>query len=91
MRNERNNIMEQLYSVKKKSGRYIVWCDEHWYETVEYPYPHFSKAEAEAIVKQMRNHYCYDAVIEDKDGNLAENPAAKPIPTEIKKSFFKKF
>lgn len=84
--------MEQLYSVKKrKSGRYIVWCDECWYETTEQPYPHFTKKEAEAIVKQMKNHYCYDAVIEGKNGTLVVEPKENPMRIEVKKSFFKKF
>ena len=84
--------MEQLYSVKKKkSGLYIVWCDECWYETSEEPYPHFTKEEAEDIVKQMKNHYCYDAVIEDRNGNLLVKEQVTPMPAEFKKSFFKKF
>ena len=84
------NNMEQLYSVRKKSGRYIVWCDECWYETTDCPYPHFTKAEAEKIVEQMKNHYCYDAYIEDKDGK-ALIKEAKPTTVEIKKAFFRKF
>ena len=82
--------MEQLYSVRKKSGRYIVWCDECWYETADYPYPYFTKERAEQIVEQMKKHYCYDAYIEDKDGNAIVKEAA-PAPVEFKKAFFRKF
>ena len=82
--------MEQLYSVRKKSGRYIVWCDDCWYETSDCPHPFFTKEQAEKIVKQMRNHYCYDAYIEDENGNPVIKQAA-PILKEIKKAFFRKF
>ena len=83
--------MENLYSVKcPNTGRYIVWCDEHWYETDKEPVTIFEKEKAEAIVKQLRNHYIYNAVVVDADGNeLAAKEPENPMKQEEKKSFGK--
>lgn len=86
--------MNNTYSVKlPSSGRYILWCDEHWYETTPEPYPFFEKEQAETIVKQLRNHYTYNAVVVDAQGNEINKPKVSPIKefTEEKKSFFRKF
>lgn len=82
-----------MYSVKlPNSGKYIAWCDEHWYEVTELPNPIYTKEQAEAVVKQMRNHYVYNAVLVDSDGNELVKKKPNPIkPAEPANSFFKKF
>ena len=86
--------MDKMYSVKLPStGKYILWCDEHWYETTPEPYPFFTKEQAEGIVKQLRNHYTYNAVVVDAEGNELTTPKVNPMKefAEAKKTFFKKF
>lgn len=56
--------MENLYSIKNvKTNRYIIHCDENWYEATENEVRLFTKEQAEAIAKQMRSHYVYNIVI----------------------------
>ncbi len=77
--------MEKMYSVKTaRNGRYIVWCDEHWYETMPAPNPVYTKEEAEAIVKQLKNHYVYTAFLVDEDGNELTAHSENPMKTEKK-------
>lgn len=84
--------MEKLYSVKLPStGKYILWCDECWYETTPVPNCNFTEEQAKAIVKQLRNHYTYNAIVVDKDGVELAKPAAVNPMTTVKKSFFRKF
>ncbi len=56
--------MENLYSIKNvKTNRYIIHCDENWYEATAGEMRLFTKEEADAIAKQLRQHYVYDVVI----------------------------
>lgn len=85
--------MEKMYSVKcPNTGKYIVWCDECWYETTTFPNPIYTKEQAEAIVKQMRNHYVYNAVLVDSNGKELVEKLPNPMKeAEPQKSFFSKF
>ena len=71
----------ELYSVKNvKTNRYIIHCDENWYEATAGEMRLFTKPQAESIAKQLRQHYVYDVVI----SNGAEtyqygNKKAEPV------------
>ena len=87
----------KLYGIRiNKTGRYITWCDEHWYETSDEPFYGFSHEDAVAIAKQLKSHYVYDVTLVDNDNNeerickAAKNNPMKEIAT-VKKSFFRKF
>ena len=85
--------MEKMYSVKcPNTGRYIAWCDEHWYETTQFPNPIYTKEQAEAVVKQMQSHYTYNAILVDSEGNELVEKKQNPIkPAKPANSFFKNF
>lgn len=71
--------MDKLYSIKiNKTGRYVKYCDEHWYETSSEELRLFTKDEAEKIREQMKNHYVYALTISDGTEVLSkECPVAK--------------
>lgn len=57
---------KNLYSVRiNKTGKYVKYCDDCWYEVIDEELRVFSKDRAEQIVKQMRSHYVYDVTISD--------------------------
>lgn len=63
-----------LYSVRIPStGRCVKWCDSHWYETVPYDNPVFTKERAQEICSQMRSHYTYRMQIVGDDGHVEED------------------
>lgn len=67
----------ETYPVKlKKTGRYIKWCDESWYETSNEPWAKFPIEEAQKVVTRLRRHYVFDAFIEGHD--KAPKPITKP-------------
>ena len=84
--------MDKLYSVKiNKSGRYVRYCDDCWYETATVELNLFTKEMAEEIVKQMRKHYVYDVTISNGTdtrvfGLKPEKPQAEK-PAGVKKNF----
>lgn len=56
--------MENLYSIKiNKTGRYVKYCDDCWYETDSAELRLFTKAQAENIARQMRKHYVYSVTV----------------------------
>lgn len=72
-------MSEKLYPIKiNKTGRYLVHCDEHWYETDSAPAMKFTEQECNALVKQLKNHYVYDVTIEGL------TPSVEVKPTEVK-------
>lgn len=78
--------MEELYSIKNnKTGRYIKYCDDNWYETSGVELRLFTKDEADKIVRKLRHHYVYDVLVsngtETREMNaLAVKPAdAVPV------------
>ena len=55
---------KNLYSVRiNKTGKYVKYCDDCWYEVIGEELRLFTKERAEEIVKQMRSHYVYDVTI----------------------------
>ena len=57
-------MTENLYSIRiDKSGRYVRYCDDCWYEATDTELRLFTKEEAEKIAAQMRNHYVYNVTI----------------------------
>ena len=82
------------YGIKIYStGRYIVWCDECWYETTDNKHLALdSKEEAMAIAQQMRKHYTYKTVIVDSDVNEEVVDFLKKTTNPMKEeSFFEEF
>lgn len=74
--------MEKLYSIKnKKTGRYVIHCDENWYEATENEVHLFTKEQAEAIAKQLREHYVYHVIISNGDETYEYG---KKIPEPVK-------
>ena len=73
---------KNLYSIKiDKTGRYVKYCDDCWYETCEEEFRFFTKEEAEKIRKQMKNHYVYKVTISNGVDTLTEDsPVKKPTP-----------
>ena len=61
-------MSEKLYSVRLKSGRYILNCDDNWYETCDYDNRFFTKEEALKIKDQLIHHFQYYAVLCSEDG-----------------------
>lgn len=61
-----------MFAVKIiKSGRYIQYCDNCWYETFgAEPLYTFTLERAHEIVNQMKNHYVYQMSIEGEDGSV---------------------
>lgn len=88
-----------MYAIKiNKSGSYIIFCDEHWYETSgKEPIYTFTLEEAHAVVERMRSHYVYHLTIEGKDGSVEDinflapkaNPMVNEVGTEKKKTLTK--
>lgn len=76
-----------MYAIKiNKSGRFVVWCDEHWYETESEPVYIFTKERAEQIAKQLKEHYVYAVTLMERDGEsyvinalAKENPMKAPV------------
>ena len=47
----------ELYAVKiVKTGKYILWCDECWYETTTDSTPKYSYDRAREITEQMKDY-----------------------------------
>ena len=85
--------MENLYSVKiNKTGRYVTYCDDCWYEASDSPMGRFTKDRAEEIAKQMRRHYVYDVTVSNGTdtevfGLKRQKPAEPVKKNEGKKNF----
>lgn len=81
-----------LYSVKvTATGRYIKHCDECWYETCGGELRLYTKEQAEAIAKQMRNHYVYKVTISNGEETYDVDAFAKPMAKPVEKKTFGKF
>ena len=71
--------MNDLYSVKvSATGRYIIHCDDCWYETSAAEMRVFTKDRAEEIAKQMRNHYVYKVTISNGEETYEVSAFTKP-------------
>ena len=67
----------EKYPVRlKKTGRYIKWCDDSWYETSLTPWTTFSLEEAQKVVERLERHYVFDAYIEGRE--TEPKPITKP-------------
>ena len=60
-----------LYTIKlgKDYIRYILDCDEHWFETTSAPTYIYTYEQAKAVVKQLKSHYVWMATIIGQDGS----------------------
>lgn len=80
----------ELYSIKNvKTNRYITHCDENWYEATAGEIRLFTKEEAEAIAKQLRNHYVYNVVISNGTETYEYGKKKTPTAQAVKKSIGK--
>ena len=68
---------EKLYAIKidragrfdsSKKNRYILCCDDNWYETTNNPTPLFTYNQARDIAKMLPNHYVYIVTLIDSNG-----------------------
>ena len=75
-------MKEKLYSIKiDKSGRYVRFCDDCWYETDETELRIFTREQCERIKAQMKNHYVYKVTISDGEETILEDaPKIKSEP-----------
>jgi DNA-directed RNA polymerase subunit H (RpoH/RPB5) len=62
------------YTVRtNRSGRYIQFCDDCWYDTTSFPLHKFTMEEAEKITEQMKHHYSYDLDIIDENDTVVKS------------------
>jgi len=58
-------MAEKVYPIRiNKTGRYVKYCDDNWYETSSEPTMKYTEERCNQIVKQLKNHYVYDVTIE---------------------------
>ena len=78
-----------MYSIQiKATGKYVKYCDNCWYETSIEPWPFYTKEQAEAVAKKMREHYVYDVIISNGTETYEKhffNPIEEMKPVENKK------
>ena len=75
------------YGVKTAPGRYIIWCDDKWYETVKQDTRPFStKEDALKAVQQLVEHFQYHVVLISEEGeqpyDFGKPTTQVPVPTE---------
>lgn len=77
--------MDKYCTIKvKKTGRYIVWSDDCWYET-GLAGKHYTRDEAvEVFETQLKKHYVYEVVLEFSDGTTEELSAFSNRPQILK-------
>lgn len=61
-----------MYGIKLPVGRYIDWCDEHWYETVARKKLQYTLEQAMKVIQQMVNHFNYHVILVSEDGDEVE-------------------
>jgi len=44
---------------KGGTEKYVLWCDEHWYDVTVDPTPRFTQAEVYKMANMMKDHYVY--------------------------------
>lgn len=61
-----------MYGIKLQScNRYIQWCDDKWYETVDGKCCLFETLEkAMAVIKQLEKHYVYHVTLVTPEGQV---------------------
>jgi len=67
--------------------RYIRWIDEHWYESINYPYFNIPDSKIEEIKKWLANHFIYYAEFMHADGTTEEWSAFKKVEKKNKIKF----
>lgn len=78
-----------MYAIKiNKTGRYLLWCDDNWYETSSYASYRFTQEQADIIRKQLKKHYVYYVTLE-AEATEEKPKTAKTETTVAKKSPFK--
>lgn len=92
-----------MYAIKiNKSGRYILWVNDCWYETRKEPSYLYTREECDKAFELLRKHYVYAITIIDEDGHqeelnrfanksliLTKNGLPKLVTKSPKKSLFK--
>lgn len=68
---ESDNTMYAL-KVLFKGGteKYVLWCDEHWYDVTGDPTPRFSQVEVYRIANMMKEHYVYKMDVISEKGHV---------------------
>lgn len=63
-----------MYGIKLQScNRYIQWCDDKWYETVDGKCCLLETLEAaKAVIKQLEEHYVYHVTLVTPDGQQVD-------------------
>lgn len=64
--------------------KYIVWCDDCWYETSVEPSYTFTEDKAKEIVKKLEKHYVYQSAIVDEKGNETKFDCIAEIKERLK-------
>lgn len=59
-----------MYAIRiDKTGRYIEWCNCHWYGTKKEPLYIFDRGECTVIAKYLKDYnYVYNITLVDEDG-----------------------
>ena len=58
-----------MYAIRiDKTGRYIQWCNSHWYGTQKEPLYQYTEEECKEVFAQMNSHYTYAATMVDENG-----------------------
>ena len=84
--------MEKVYPIRiNKTGRYLKYCDEHWYETDSEPTMKYTEAECNRLLKQLKNHYVYDATIEGLEPKVEVKVEAPAQEDFLSFDYLKKF
>lgn len=65
--------------------KFIVWCDDCWYETSAEPSYTFTEDKAKEIVEKLKNHYVYQSSIVDERGNETKFDCIADIKARQKK------
>lgn len=72
--NKQEKKPEKRYAVQiVKSGRFVEWCDEHWFGAVYYPLYKYALKEAVHICVLMQNHYTYQLNILDENARVVKH------------------
>lgn len=59
-----------MYAIRiDKTGRYIEWCNDHWYGTRKEPLYLFDREECTTIANYLKDYnYVYNITLVDEDG-----------------------
>ena len=77
-----------MYSIKiNKTGRYVTYCDESWYETTDVEVRLFEESDIERVKRQMRKHYVYDLTVYNNGVEVKTEEPDAPAPEKNDEDF----